>query len=138
VLSEHLTYTRAYLTWSKAANDLEDRIRDFWPALQAAEIGEARALLDEVVNRLGALALPYEEWEVLFRQTLLAERALRRDAGPITRRRVAAGLVTTLLAAAPVVEQATEVVEEFQRLLGGRPKPRRALDRLKRALKRAA
>src|SRR5262249_21454209 len=34
ILGEHLTVTKAYLTWSKEANEIEDRLREIWEALR--------------------------------------------------------------------------------------------------------
>lgn len=144
IVSEHLTLTKAYLTWDKDANDLEDRLRGVWRDLAARRTAQARATLADVVTRLHALNVPYEEWEVLFRETLLAERALlRRDSGVFERRRLARALVTAVVVAAPVVEQVVDTVNEIR----GMQERRRgatagaglhAIDRLRRLWKRAA
>jgi len=34
ILAERLTLTRAYLTWDKESNEVEDRIRDIWQAMR--------------------------------------------------------------------------------------------------------
>jgi hypothetical protein len=43
---------------------------------------EAAGILAAVQQRLRELAVPYEEWEVLFREALLAETALLRGRVP--------------------------------------------------------
>jgi hypothetical protein len=76
VLGERLTVTHAYLTWTKESNEVEDEIRRAWQALGDHRAHEAAGRLARLEDRLHALTVPYEEWEVLFRQTLLAQRGL--------------------------------------------------------------
>jgi hypothetical protein len=77
VIAEHVVFTPAYLTWDKEANELEDRMRAIWSARDARPDGELRAELKAVEARLHEVEVPYDEWEVLFRELLLVERALR-------------------------------------------------------------
>ncbi len=79
-LAQQLAYSRAYLTWTKEANELEDRLHGLWRELQA---GAAGVHAGEVASRFHAIAqdlhevqIPYEEWETLFREKLLVERGL--------------------------------------------------------------
>jgi hypothetical protein len=82
VIAEHLTFTHAYLTWSKEANEIEDALRRVWESVQGGAGVDALARLRVLERRIERLSLPYEEWEVLFRQRLQVERAaLRRVAG---------------------------------------------------------
>jgi hypothetical protein len=82
LIAEHLTFTRAYLTWSKEANEMEDTLRRIWHSVQGGAGIDALARLRALERRIERLSLPYEEWEVLFRQRLQVERAaLRRVAG---------------------------------------------------------
>jgi hypothetical protein len=82
IIAEHLTFTRAYLTWDKEANEIEDALRRIWDSVAAGSGADALARLEAVETRMKRLELPYEEWEVLFRQKLQVEReALRRMAG---------------------------------------------------------
>jgi hypothetical protein len=82
IIAEHLTFTRAYLTWDKEANEVEDALRRVWESVQAGAGVDALARLRALDARLERLTLPYEEWEVLSRQKLQVERAaLRRLAG---------------------------------------------------------
>ena len=84
------------------------------------------AVTDRLHGRLHRLEVPYEEWEILFRQTLLLERAVLR-AGHERARRGAVRLAATLIAAAPLIEEATKVVRETAQDLGiaGRARRRR-------------
>jgi hypothetical protein len=79
VIAEHVVFTPAYLTWDKESNELEDRMRAIWRGRDARPESELRAELAAVEERLHRLEIPYEEWEVLFRELLLLERALRKD-----------------------------------------------------------
>ena len=82
IIAEHLTFTRAYLTWDKEANELEDALRRVFESVQAGAGIDALARVGALEQRMAKLTLPYEEWEVLFRQKLQVERAaLRRVAG---------------------------------------------------------
>jgi hypothetical protein len=111
VLGEELTVTKAYLTWDKEANEFEDRIRAIWRELAAGRREAAGRAIAEAEDELHRLQVPYEEWEILFRQSLLVERAILR-AGRDRARRGVVRLAATLVAAAPLIEEATEVVRE--------------------------
>jgi hypothetical protein len=81
IIAEQLAFSPAYLTWDKEANAIEDRLRKIWVTLrqQSERPGMLRRLterLASVEHDLRTLELPYEEWEVLFRQKLMVERAL--------------------------------------------------------------
>jgi hypothetical protein len=83
ILAARLTVTRAYLTWDKESNEVEDRIRDIWQAMRNDRMDEAAAtLLAAVQHRLRELDVPYDERPVLFREALLAETALLRGRMP--------------------------------------------------------
>jgi hypothetical protein len=111
VLAERLTVTKAYLTWDKQANDLEDRIRAIWSDVAAGRHEAAAAAAAVVHAQVQRLQVPYEEWEILFRQALLVEREVLR-ARVTPARRSAIGVAATLLAAAPLIEEATDLVRE--------------------------
>jgi hypothetical protein len=70
-----LTKTDAYLTSSKEAQELEDAIQKLAEAGSPDAAREAVAAIDE---RLASLVVPYEEWEVLYRQRLQVERDMLR------------------------------------------------------------
>jgi hypothetical protein len=81
VLAARLTMTKAYITWSKAANEIEDELRRAWLDLTRAERGNG-ALLSRARERLHAIEedlhrakLAFEEWEVLYRGKLQVEAA---------------------------------------------------------------
>jgi hypothetical protein len=109
-VAEHVVFTPAYLTWDKEANELEDRMREIWRARDRRPRELLRTEFQAVERRLHELEIPYEEWEVLFRQLLLLERALREegravDGGPGWAATLAGGLAVAaplaLLAAWP-------------------------------------
>ena len=74
-VANRLTKTEAYLTASKESQEIEDAVlalRD------APDREEALATLEAIDARLATLTVPYEEWEVLYRQRLQVERDLLR------------------------------------------------------------
>jgi hypothetical protein len=82
IIAERLPFTRAYLTWDAEANEIEDSLRRTWDGVRSGAGREALAQIRAIDARIQKLSLPYEEWEVLFRQRLQVERAaLRRLAG---------------------------------------------------------
>ena len=85
-IASRLTTSAAHLTVSAEAQAFEDRLvvlagksnseDDFRPSFDEAKAA-AFAALDEV---LATMVIPYEEWEVLYRQRLQVERDLRAGA----------------------------------------------------------
>jgi hypothetical protein len=78
VLSEHLTFSKAHLAWSREGNVLEDRLVRLGRRLGGNEL---ELMANDPANArqvLRGLKLPYEEWEVLFREVLVLEVALLR------------------------------------------------------------
>ena len=74
-IAARLTKTEAYLTSSKEGQEIEDTIR------KVHESGSRQAAvtaLEKIDERLARLVIPYEEWEVLYRQRLQTERDLLR------------------------------------------------------------
>lgn len=87
ILTEHLTFTRAYLTSQKESNELEDELREIWEELrQKRSTADSASRLETVEREIRTRALPYEEWEVLFREKLLVERGLLQVAAGIVDR----------------------------------------------------
>lgn len=81
-IAERLTFTRAYFTWDAEANEIEDAVRQMWRSVEEGAGEDVLTRLRALETRMHRLTLPYEEWEVLFRQKLQVERAaLRRIAG---------------------------------------------------------
>jgi hypothetical protein len=74
ILAEHLTYSKAYLTWTKEANQIEEQLGALWRS--ATSVASTRRQLAEIDRQLRSLKLSYEEWEILFRQRLLVDRQL--------------------------------------------------------------
>jgi hypothetical protein len=114
VIAEHLPFTRAYLTWSAEANEIEDSLRRIWQGVRAGGGQEALTQLRAIDARIQKLDLPYEQWEVLFRQRLQVERAaLRRLAGiedaPTSTEGARPGILQRAL------EAVAETVAEIQR-----------------------
>ena len=72
-LTEMLPFTPAYLTWTRDANEIEDRLRETWRAHSAQA-------LDDIEHTIRHTGVAFEEWEVLFREFLLVERRLRLEA----------------------------------------------------------
>jgi hypothetical protein len=87
IVEEQLAFSRAYMTWTKEANELEDRLCSIWNDLKERPDGSARAetaaKLQAVERDLRAVMLPHEEWEVMLREKLLIERAFLRMAANI-------------------------------------------------------
>ncbi len=74
-IASRLAYTRAYLTASEEAQQVEDRLL----AVATGPPDEARLGLEEIDRRLASLIVPESEWEVLYRERLQVERDLLRD-----------------------------------------------------------
>lgn len=126
ILAEHLTYTRAYLTWHKEANEIEDELREIWALLLAGRSAGVAARLSQLEERLRDLQVPYEEWEVLFRQLLLAERKLvAGDRAAFVRTELRSMVITALVSAAPALEEAAKLVREIRRDRAGHARPER-------------
>lgn len=76
-IADRLTVTDAYLTTSQEAQEIEDLLRQMRdPTL--VDVDEAHGWLVAIDQRLARLTVPYEEWEVLYRQRLQIERGLLR------------------------------------------------------------
>jgi len=82
LLVEALTDAPAYQTFDPAAQDIERQIRGAWAVFgqnPAAHAGSAAldSRLDEIAEQIRALPVGYEEWQVVYRQALQLDRALR-------------------------------------------------------------
>lgn len=121
VLAERLTVTHAYLTWTKDSNEVEDDLRRVWADLAAHRATEAADRLTGIERKLHALTVPYEEWEVLFRQTLLAQRDLLALDADALQPGMAERVVTALAATAPLLEDAEAFADRVRAMF-----PRRA------------
>jgi hypothetical protein len=90
IITEQLTFTKAYQTWTKEANQLEDRLRAVWCELREHAGGAVDPTLAERLHKveadMQAATLPYEEWETLFREKLMVERSLLQVQAGVTDR----------------------------------------------------
>jgi hypothetical protein len=82
VVVEALADAPAYQTFDPAAQDIERQIRSVWEVFRqnpAAHRGSARleARLDEIARDIRRLPVPYDEWQIVYRQALQLDRALR-------------------------------------------------------------
>ena len=111
IIAEHLAFTPAHLTWTKEANELEDRLTALWRTRAARMADDLRAELGLIERDLRALELAYEEWEVLFRELLLITRRLR-DGEPVATSNWSTTLATGIVAAAPYLVRVADSVED--------------------------
>src|SRR6266568_2360219 len=82
LLVEALTDAPAYQTFDPTAQDIERQIRSVWAVLHqnpAAHVGAAplEARLDDIARAIRELSVDYEEWQIVYRQALQLDRALR-------------------------------------------------------------
>ena len=101
-VASRLTFTAAYLTSTKESQEIEERLESIWRGIREIgdgqsipeRVGELRRELQDVDESMDTLTVPYDEWEVLYRQRLQVERDLlgidvgERDqasGGPLTR-----------------------------------------------------
>ena len=83
-IASRLTTSHAHLTVTAEAQGIEDRLTALARregSNAGARVGfddEADAELSDIDRALAGIELPYEEWEVLYRQRLQVERDLRR------------------------------------------------------------
>jgi hypothetical protein len=73
-----------FQTVSAEAQDLERQIQRVWSALRRHPEAHAHARpllsrLDDIAAQMARLPLPFEEWQVIYRQILQLERALRGE-----------------------------------------------------------
>ncbi len=80
ILAERLPFTRAYVTWTKTANELEDRMKAVWRSRGTAQTADPQApaapSLETIRHDLRTANVSFEEWVVLHRVMLLMERDL--------------------------------------------------------------
>ena len=84
LLVEALTAAPAYQTFDPGAQDIERQIRSVWAVFRqnpAAHVGAAalEARLDEITREIRNLPVDYEEWQIVYRQALQLDRALRGE-----------------------------------------------------------
>ena len=112
ILAKRLVFTPAHLTWNKEALELEDRLVAIWRARQTRPTRVLLRELGTVEAKLDRLEIPYEEWDVLFRELLLVERGMRTGSETATAATGwAAALGSGLAAAAPDLARAAASLE---------------------------
>src|SRR6266700_2881173 len=79
-----VTAAPAYQTFDPGAQDIERQIRSVWAVFRqnpAAHVGAAalEARLDEITREIRNLPVDYEEWQIVYRQALQLDRALRGE-----------------------------------------------------------
>jgi uncharacterized membrane protein YqjE len=84
LIMETLAKADAYQTVDAGAQDLEKQIRRVWAALERDPRAHVRSpwleqRLTEITARLGRLAAPYDEWQIVYRQALQLGRALHGE-----------------------------------------------------------
>jgi len=88
IVVEQLAFSPSYLTWTKEANELEDRLGEVWDAVKAKDVVRGQAdltqQLQQIERDLRSAKIGYEQWEILLRTKLLVERGILQ---------IAAGLV---------------------------------------------
>jgi uncharacterized protein YqgV (UPF0045/DUF77 family) len=77
-ITEQLTFTKCYMTWSKEANEIEDRFENLLnsdhPRIPRFVFDE----LNEIVRDMKKIKISDKEWDVLLRIKLQTERELLR------------------------------------------------------------
>jgi hypothetical protein len=79
-LASAATFTDAYQTTAKEAQQVEDVLRRIADAAPSGAL--AHRALHDVDVRLAHLVVPYEDWDVIYRQRLQVELTLRDSARP--------------------------------------------------------
>jgi len=79
-VSEHLAFSKAYLSWTKEGQEIEDGVRKIAQSLADGKsmtpVSQHRQRLTGLRKKLEGMNLEAEEWEVLFREVLLVEKLL--------------------------------------------------------------
>jgi len=87
LIATQLTHAPAYLTTSAEAQSIEDELRELSQAGDrgTADAGAAgvRDRFAELDERLMKLTIPFEEWEIAYRERLQVERTLRDGEAPL-------------------------------------------------------
>jgi hypothetical protein len=84
LIAETVVHTDGLQTTDPSAQDLERQLRRLWKVFDenpTAHAASPRLLerLGEVTRDLGRLAAPFDDWQLLYRQILQVERALRGE-----------------------------------------------------------
>jgi hypothetical protein len=84
LIAEAVTHSDGYQTSAPEAQDLERQIRRVWKVFDEeprAHTDSPRLLgrVDEIARDLGKLEIAFDDWQVLYRQVLQLERAVRGE-----------------------------------------------------------
>lgn len=82
-VAEKLTFSAAYLTWTKEGNELECKIKTISQEVAAGKnVKRASTNICDFAAELDQTPLSYEEWEILYRLRLQAEHLLLNRIAP--------------------------------------------------------
>jgi hypothetical protein len=112
LIAETAIQTRGLETFAPAAQDLERQIRETWRAWESAGSPNSGAWLprlEGLVDELGRLDAQYDEWQLLYRQLLQLERAVRGERQLMDRVAGTAGKTPQEAVAAPTRPREAEV-----------------------------
>jgi hypothetical protein len=81
IITEKVTFMKAHFTYEKEAQEIEDRLLEVFEASRdRGELGQldrkGLEALHQIEKDMRRIELPYEEWEVLYREKLQVERVL--------------------------------------------------------------
>jgi hypothetical protein len=76
ILTEFLVFTDAHLTTEQSAQTLGDRLRALWHDVRDAPESPQTKQLQEIIRDMEKAKLPYEDWEVLYRERVTIEKKL--------------------------------------------------------------
>jgi hypothetical protein len=84
LIAETVVHSEGLQTVDPQAQALEAQLRRVWKTYDenpAAQAGSPRLLarLDAITHALGELAVPFEDWQVIYRQILQVDRAVRGE-----------------------------------------------------------
>ena len=84
LIAETVVHTDGLQTTDAGAQDLERQLRRLWKVFDenpTAHAGSAQLLerLGDITRDLGSLAAPFDDWQVLYRQILQVDRAVRGE-----------------------------------------------------------
>lgn len=111
VVAEQLAFSPSYMTWTKEANELEDRLGAIWDRVKSRGAAQGQAdlvqQLEQLEHDLRSAKISSEEWEILLREKLLVERAiLQMAAGLVEEAREPAELDAKKLGTGAVLSNA--------------------------------
>jgi hypothetical protein len=120
-IAEQLAFSEALMTWDPEANVIERRLKTVWKSLREpppyVDREDAMQSLQAIERDLHTMDIPYEEWEVLFRQKLLVERSLLQMMAGVTSRPLEPATATAGQRGAKAMEQTAQANARRQSLV---------------------